>query len=148
MAAIQFYHLTSTPLERALPKLLEKCLAGGFTAQVVVREAQIDALNELLWTYDPNSFLPHGSSKDGHVEQQPVLLTTHVEPQNPANVLFVTDGSTPPGSERFERILDVFDGSDPEQVAAARSRWSLYKNAGHPVTYMKQTESGWEQKAA
>ncbi len=77
MTAIQFYHLTATPLERALPKLLEKALAGGFRALLVApSDERVEQLNQLLWTYDPNSFLPHGSVKDGHVDEQPILLVS------------------------------------------------------------------------
>ena len=77
MTTIQFYHLTATPLERALPKLLEKAYGGGFTTLLVAdSEEYVEHLNQLLWTYDPGSFLPHGSVKDGNVEQQPILLVT------------------------------------------------------------------------
>ena len=77
MNTIQFYHLTATPLERALPKLLEKAYDGGFTTLLVAdSEEYVEHLNELLWTYDPGSFLPHGSVKDGNVGQQPILLST------------------------------------------------------------------------
>ena len=57
---IGFYHLTCTPLERALPKLLEKVLASG--ARAVVRagsDERVEFLNGALWTYQPASFLPH-----------------------------------------------------------------------------------------
>jgi DNA polymerase-3 subunit chi len=42
----------------------------------------------------------------------------------------------------------LFDGADPEAVAAARSRWTDYKGRGFAVTYWQQTTSGgWEKKA-
>ena len=142
MTTIQFYHLTATPLERALPKLLEKCVSGGFVTQVIAgSDDQVEHLNQLLWTYDPNSFLPHGSAKDGYVSQQPVLLATQVEAENPASILVVTDGSTPE-VDRFERVLDMFDGSNPQAVEDARKRWAHYKSAGLSLTYMQQTEQG------
>jgi len=75
MTTIQFYHLTATPLERALPKLMEKAVAGGFkTLLLAESDERMEQLNQLLWTYDPGSFLPHGSMKDGHAEQQPILI--------------------------------------------------------------------------
>jgi DNA polymerase III subunit chi len=150
MPSVQFYHLTATPLERALPKLLEKALAGGFkTLLVAESEERAEQLNQLLWTYDPGSFLPHGSIKDGHAEKQPVLISANQEPLNKANVLVITDGSTAQHPEAFERILDIFDGRDSAAVEKARARWQDYKNGGHAVTYLRQNDSGgWEQKAA
>jgi DNA polymerase III subunit chi len=150
MAMVQFYHLTATPLERALPKLLEKALAGGFKTLLIAQsEEQVEQLNQLLWTYNPGSFLPHGSLKDGHAEDQPILLSTQQEALNGATLLAVTDGSVAAAPEKFERILDIFDGTDSVAVENARRRWSVYKNGGHAVTYLRQTDAGgWEQKAA
>ncbi len=149
MTAIQFYHLTTTPLERALPKLVEKAYGAGFkTLLVAESDARAEQLNQLLWTYDPGSFLPHGSVKDGNVEKQPILLATDTQPRNGAKLLLVTDGRTPEQPEAFERVLDMFDGNDPQAVENARARWKQYKQAGHDISYMRQTpQGGWEKAA-
>jgi len=62
MAEVGFYHLTRAPLERALPRLLEKAREAGYRALVVAAsEERVAALDALLWTYDPASFLAHGT---------------------------------------------------------------------------------------
>ena len=87
MTDIGFYHLQKWPLERALPKLLEKVLETGKRAVVIAgSEDRVEALNGLLWTYNPNSFLPHGTSRDGNAADQPVWLTTEDENPNGADV--------------------------------------------------------------
>ena len=109
---------------------------------------RVDALNAALWTYRPDSFLPHGSASDGNAEAQPVWLAT--EPANPngAGILILTDNATTESFDGFERCLEMFDGNDDTAVAAARERWTAYKDAGHDVVYYQQTESGgWEKKA-
>jgi DNA polymerase IIIc chi subunit len=91
---IGFYHLTRTPLERALPSLLEKVLAAGMRAVVMAgSQERVDALNQLLWTYEERSFLPHGSKRDGRPERQPIWLTTEDENPNGADCLVMTDGA-------------------------------------------------------
>ena len=147
---IQFYHLMSTPLERALPKLLEKALAGGHRALVLAaNEDTAEMLNNALWTYDPNSFLPHGTKKDGYVEQQPIYITHQVEAPNSPDLLVVTDGSAIDDLGELKKVLDIFDGADEQAVAAARKRWAAYKDAGHPLKYIRQTATGgWEQVSA
>jgi DNA polymerase III subunit chi len=149
MTAVQFYHLTTSPLERALPKLMEKAYGSGQkTLLVAGNDARADQINQLLWSYDPGSFLPHGSMKDGHTQEQPILISTTIDPVNNATILVVTDGALPDNPDQFERILDMFDGNDPESVAKARQRWTLYRNGGHDITYMRQNENGgWVQKA-
>src|SRR5438132_1617431 len=88
MAEIGFYHLLATPLERALPRLLERARAGGY--RIVVRAAsseRIEHLSALLWTYDDASFLPHGSARDGNPAQQPIWLTDRDDNPNAAAML-------------------------------------------------------------
>ena len=149
MTSVQFYHLTATPLERALPKLVEKAYAAGFrTLLVAENDARVEQLNQLLWTYDPGSFLPHGSAKDGETARQPVLLSTAIETPNEAKLLLITDGRTPSEPEKFERILDMFDGNDAPAVENARARWKQYKDGGHEISYMRQTAAGDWEKAA
>lgn len=147
MTAIQFYHLITSPLERALPKLMEKAYASGNrTLLVAGDEKRMEQLNQLLWSYDPNRFLPHGSIKESEQEDQPILLSTTSDPQNNASILVITDGNMPDNADAFDRILDMFDGNDEESVTKARQRWTLYKNSGHDVTYMRQTDNGGWQK--
>ena len=149
MTEIGFYHLTRTPLERALPALLEKALAAGMRAVVMAgSEERIEALNQLLWSYEERSFLPHGSKRDGRPERQPVWLTTEDENPNGADCLVLTDGAVATRVGAFRRCLDLFDGQDPDAVEAARLRWKDWKAAGHELSYWQQDESGrWQRKA-
>jgi DNA polymerase-3 subunit chi len=149
MAEIRFYHLTRTPLERALPALLERALAAGMRSVVIAgSEERVEALNQLLWSYEERSFLPHGSKRDGRPERQPVWLTTEDENPNAATCLVLTDGAVSGRVGEYQRCLDLFDGQDPAAVEAARARWKGWKEAGHELSYWQQDESGrWQQKA-
>ncbi len=148
MTEVSFYHLERTPLEQALPKLLEKVLERDWRALVVAAsEERVEALNATLWTYDQRSFLPHGSSADGHPEAQPVFLSTNQENLNRADVLVLVDGCSGAEIEGYERVLDIFDGASEAAVEAARERWRHLTGAGHELTYWQQNErGGWENK--
>jgi len=148
MAEIGFYHLLSTPLERALPRLLER--ARQQDLRIVVRAGspeRVEHLNSLLWTYDEASFLAHGSQRDGNAPDQPIFLSHEDENPNGATVLFLVDGVEAADVGDFARCLDLFDGNDPDAVQAARNRWRAAKAGGHTLTYWQQTGSGWEKKA-
>ncbi len=149
MTEVSFYHLERTALEQALPRILDKALAAGLRAVVVAgSDERVSALNSALWTYDSNSFLPHGSAEDGRASEQPVYLTTEDENPNSATVLALVDGVESEILASFDRVLDLFDGHDDAAVQAARQRWKKLKDAGHDLTYWQQTErGGWEQKA-
>lgn len=148
MTAIAFYHLQRSPLEKALPKLLEKTLEAGKRAVVMAGSVErVAALNTLLWVYDQGSWLPHGDAGDGNAEDQPVWLTTGDENPNGAAFLFLTDGATSARIGDYERCFDMFDGNDPAAVEAARERWTAFKEAGHELAYWQQTDrGGWEKK--
>ncbi len=149
MTDVAFYHLQRSPLEQVLPRLLEKTLAAGKRAVVLAGSSdRVEALALVLWTYHPDSWLPHGTAKDGDAEHQPVWLSPDDENPNGASFLFLTDGRDSRDIGAFERCFDLFDGNDDDALAAARERWKARRDAGHDVTYWQQTESGgWERKA-
>jgi DNA polymerase-3 subunit chi len=147
MTEIGFYQLQATPLERALPKLLERGLAAGFRIVVLAGSGErVDHLDALLWTYDEASFLPHGSRRDGRPELQPIWLTESDENPNAADMLVLTDGAVSSRLAEYRRCLDLFDGSDETALGAARERWRLAKAAGYAPTYWQQTPTGWTKK--
>jgi len=147
MTEIGFYHLLSTPLERALPRLLERARASGHT--IVVRAAspvRVEHLNALLWSYDDASFLAHGSARDGNAARQPIWLTDRPENPNGATMLVLVDGAGADDLDAFARCADLFDGNDEAAVEAARARWRKATAAEHTLTYWQQTASGWGKK--
>jgi DNA polymerase-3 subunit chi len=147
VAEIGFYHLLVTPLDRALPRLLERARAQGY--RIVVRAASAERtehLSALLWTYDEASFLAHGSARDGNPASHPIWLTDRAENPNDATMLVLVDGVDAEDVAAFQRCCDMFDGSDPEAIEAARRRWRQAKDAGHTLTYWQQTEKGWEKR--
>ncbi|CAN0155837.1 unnamed protein product, partial [Laminaria digitata] len=110
MTEVSFYHLQRMPLEQALPKLLERTLERGVNALVLAESAErVAHLNDVLWTYDAGSFLPHGSADDGAPERHSVFLTTEEENPNDAGFLFLVDGGEPSFLGDFHRVLDLFD---------------------------------------
>jgi DNA polymerase-3 subunit chi len=147
---IQFYHLLTAPLQVALPRLLPKILAAGFVTLIKCKDAaQMQQLDEILWTFDPESFLPHGRADEPKAAQQPVLLSLSLERVNQANILIVADGETqlsPEQQQDFTKILDMFDGINPAETTAARERWKAYKSQQCQLTYYRQQQGGGWQK--
>ena len=147
---VNFYHLTRSSLEDALPRLLAKTLQAGERAVVMLGSPErVDALNTHLWTYDPNGFLPHGAAKDGEADRQPVWLTHLDENPNGADFLFVADRArSEQGRPTTSAASNCSTAATTTAVAELRERWKAYKAAGHTVVYWQQTPSGgWEKKA-
>jgi len=149
MTEIAFYHLQRSSLEKALPRLLEKTLAAGKRAVVVLGAPErIEALNAVLWTFDQDAWIPHGAAADGNAADQPVWLTGSDENPNGAQYLFLADGAASARVADFERCFELFDGNDPDAVDRARQSWAASKTAGHDATYWQQSPEGrWLKKA-
>ncbi len=146
-----FYHLTRTPLDQALPRLLGRVLAGGGRAMVrVPTPERLEALDASLWLSSDPDWLPHGTPRTGQAEYQPIWLTSEdAGPEgapNGARFLFLVDGAESGRLDLFDRVLDLFDGEDPEALSAARARWRAAKAAGHALTYWQQGTRGWEKR--
>jgi DNA polymerase-3 subunit chi len=148
MTEISLYHLTTAPVEKVLPKLLEKIIASGKRSLVLAStEERVEMLNNALWTYSQGSFLPHGTAKDGFPEHQPIWLSTQTDHLNGATVLILTDGVEASELDKFERCLDIFDGLDEDATALAKKRIQHYNNNEHVVIYWQQDPKGvWEKK--
>jgi DNA polymerase III subunit chi len=148
VAEVGFYHLLTTSLERALPRLLDRAWSQGF--RIVVRAPspeRVEHLNAVLWSYEEASFLPHGSARDGSPEAQPIWLTHLDENPNRASMIVLLDGIEAADLHSFARCADLFDGNDANAVEAARGRWRRARVARHELTYWQQTATGWERKA-
>ncbi len=145
---VAFYHLERSGLETVLPKLLEKVLAAGYRAVVKLgSEERVETLNAALWAYEQGSFLPHGSARDGNGADQPVWLTGGDDNPNGAAVLVLADGAQSDRLGDYERCLVLFDGRDPDALAAARARWADCKAKGLGLAYWRQgAGGGWEKQ--
>lgn len=150
MTQVNFYHLTRTPFDKALPKLLEKVHKSGARAVIRTKDnEQADHLNKILWSYTTLYFLPHGTYEDGHSEKQPIYITAGDENPNQANILAFVTGAKCDDLEQYERCLYMFQGADEEQVLQARSLWKEMKDKGNmQLTYWQQDEKGaWQEGA-
>jgi DNA polymerase-3 subunit chi len=137
---VDFYHLSASPLERVLPTICEKVLAGGGKLLVVAEEGQLGRLDEQLWTYARDSFLPHG--REGG-ETQPILLSQTPDAANGAANIALADGLWREEALGFERAFYFFDAA---QIDTARGAWRTLKGReGVESRYWKQVDGRWVQ---
>lgn len=152
---IWFYHLQRHPIERVLPKLLEKSLEHGWRAIVQARsEERLAVLDQWLWVYSDASFLAHGRACDGDAVMQPVYLTTEMDNPNGARLRLFIEGADivslmqDPSSSLYARMIVLFNGHDEEELTIARRQWRDLKARSLPLTYWQQNDSDrWEKKA-
>ena len=113
-------------------------------------EERVEALDTLLWTYREESFLPHGTTRDGDLAAcSPIYLTTGEENPNGAQVRFLVDGAELDDASPYTRVVYLFDGRDAARAwPGARGSGKAAKDDGYDVTYWQQDPEGrWQKKA-
>ena len=145
---ISLYHFTREPLEKSLPRLMEKVYATGKRAVIMAQnDEQVDMLNKGMWTFATAAFIPHGSQEDGFPEDQPIWLTTKQENPNGAEIIVLTNNIETDYIANFKRCLDVFDGNDVSAVQLSKQRITNYKNKQYTITYWLQGAKGnWDKQ--
>lgn len=145
---VDFYHLTQLPLERALPRIAERVVEAGGRLLIVASEASQRArLDQLLWTYAPDSFLPHGQAGGPDDDRQPILIAGEAEQAaNGARNIALADGIWREAALGFDRAFHFFD---EDRIAEARAAWKdLAGREGVERNYWKQNAQGRWGKAA
>lgn len=131
------YHHSISPIEKVLPKLLEKVLASGQRAVVMASsEDQLKIIDTFLWTYSKSELLPHGTAEDGNPSYQPIWLTCIDENPNGAQVLVLIDTVRPSNITQFEKVLIL----DPEWSIES-TKWA--QSIGDLTVWEEQTQGGW-----
>lgn len=166
MTEVLFYHLESKPLDLVLPELLEKCYERDWKTYIQCADKMMaQNIDKLLWSYNPDGFVPHGLDdapqaqrqnfdKQQYSALQPILIGTQAHNPNAATVRFLLAGSDMPADEisNYQRIIVMFDGTNEQAVKTARNQWKTYKSlpaeAISAITYWQQDMAGkWQKKA-
>ena len=111
-------------------RLTEKAYRSG--REVYIHCENVDAaeaLNQLLWTFRDESFIPH-SCHPG--DNNPVLVGCGEYAGEHCDVLINTAPEMPAFFSRFQRLAEIVS-QDEASLLASRQRYSFYKNRGYPL---------------
>ncbi|GLQ19922.1 DNA polymerase III subunit chi [Algimonas porphyrae] len=144
-----FYHLEASTLKGVLPDLLTKTLSKGWRALVRFPDGtDLAEWDDYLWTFQDQSFLPHGREDRGRADQQPILLSNATEAASGFDAVFLIDGAALASVEGASRVMVMIDGRSEDAVQRERARWKALKNQDAKMSYWQQTsQGGWEKKA-
>jgi DNA polymerase-3 subunit chi len=92
-------------------------------------DAQAAMLDDLLWTFRQDSFIPHERYPLIGAEDSPVLIGTASPAAVVAQVLINYTNVLPESFERFERVVELVD-QHPDVLAQSRARFKQYRERG------------------
>ena len=148
MTEYWFYHLEASTLEGVLPGLLEKTRARGWRALIKTAPDRLSDLDNYLWTFRDDAFLPHGRDDEPLADNQPILLSASAGSSEGADCVFLVDGAEIEIVDTTQRCLVMIDGRSDASIQAGRKYWKTLKDQGADLSYWQQNDSGgWEKKA-
>jgi len=144
---VSFYQVTVSPVERVLPKILERLYSELRHRCYILceDEAQVELLNDSLWAIGGRNFLPHNTIKCEQPEMQPILLGSKLDNKNDSDVLIVLKDHLEE-STNYKKIFDIFLGLRKNDQELARIRYKKYRDLGCKIKFWKQDGEGkWTQ---
>ncbi len=137
MTRVDFYVLAERSAgDRALLccRLVEKVLTQGLRVYIHAPErSEAERLNQLLWTFRQESFIPHGLVGETEPALSRVLIGWAAEPpKDGIEVLINLAPQVPPFFSRFDRVLEPLD-SQPQVREEGRARYRFYRDRGYPL---------------
>jgi DNA polymerase-3 subunit chi len=131
---VGFYVVSAAGADHRLQvaaRLADKAFQRGHRIFInAVDEPQAQALDELLWSYRPASFLPHGLL--GTAEASKIAIGWGQEPDDHDDLLINLQLNVPPFFGRFHRVAEVVT-QDPDSLAALRASWRFYQERGYQL---------------
>ena len=134
MTRVGFYVVQAADQAQRLKvavRLADKAFQQGHKIFInAVDEAQARTLDELLWTYRPASFLPHGLH--GEEQSDTIAIGWGQEPQGHNDLLINLQLEIPGFFSRFRRVAEVVT-QDASSLEALRRAWTFYKERGYQL---------------
>lgn len=124
-------------------RLLRKGYRQGVTVAVAGDPALLQRLDQALWTFEAQEFVPHGRLKPGDVVPEPLrrtpiwLLERGARPPVGCDVVVNLGPDRAEGDVGYARIVEIVS-ADPDDAQAARRRWKQYEALGWSIQHHPQ----------
>lgn len=135
MTRVDFYILQDQVEQNRLIlacRLAEKAFKQGHRIYIHTPSAQTSSqLDELMWTFRQNSFVPHQLAEAG-VEAPVIIGHQEQVTDEHADVLLNMSAEVPLFFSRFKRVAELVNQAD-ETRNNGRTRYKFYRDRGYPM---------------
>jgi DNA polymerase-3 subunit chi len=143
MPRIDFYIIEETGANvrwRLACRLIEKAYKNRHRIYVNTQnENEANHLDELLWTYREDSFLPHSLYGDGPEPAPPIQIGYQVTPDKHRDILINLSQDVPVFYQQFLRVLEIVS-TEPAVQNISREHYRQYRTDGFDIqTHKLQT---------
>lgn len=129
-ASVEFHTGVEDPLGFAC-RLLRKAYRSGARVAVTAPPTLLAALDQALWTFSPQEFVPHVRMPGAHdlAAKTPIWLVADASVARGQPVLVNLGAEAVGQADAFERIIEIV-GTDADARDAGRARWRHYEAWG------------------
>ncbi len=135
MTRIDFYQLNPErhSYDQVVCQLCQKAYDSQQHTLVLTQSPQQSQhLDQRLWTFRDDSFLPHDCEEvEGLVT--PILIHDNPEPRGDRPLLINLSAAVPVYFAQFERVIELVT---EDNKAQARQNYSYYKERGYPLNHV------------
>jgi DNA polymerase III subunit chi len=111
-------------------RLLEKAYARGHRVYVFCQHQQdAELLDELLWTFKEDSFIPHNLQGEGPEPPPPIQIGYANEPRGFNDILLNLSDRIPPFYSKFKRVMELVSNVEAEKEQS-RANYREYRAKG------------------
>ena len=149
LSEVYFYHVTRQTVVSALPQLLSKAKDIGWTVFVRGKDqASLKLIDDAIWTFQPESFLPHAVFGSQNSEECDILLGTDEDDSSNSDFLLSLNGALISIEEvsKYRRCALLFDDKNSDEVNIAREQWMKFTKADIRAKYWSQETGSWSLK--
>lgn len=138
MTRVDFYILEEDTVDARMLfvcRLIDKVVRRGMRVLVCVADpGTADALDDLLWSFRPESFIPHAiaGTEEAEDEDVPVIITAGEDLANQHELLINLTNEVPSFFSRFQRLAEVAV-QEEKLLQVTREHYAFYKQRGYPI---------------
>jgi len=140
MTEVLFVEVTTSRLEFRACEITEEIYARGEKLQILAPDpGQASRLDDLLWTFRPDSFIPHGmlESNGSNPGGLPVVISTREQPVPGVRHLLMLEFSSPEFLRSFVQAMHLVVVDNPARREASRRYWVQLRDAGFALRHEK-----------
>ena len=125
-------------------RLVRKARTAALESRIIILlrdKSELAALDQALWTFSAQDFLPHASVDEAIASQSPVVLTDSDSRELPHHDILVNlSGTLPTSFAQFERVFEIIT-QEPTDTEVGRERYGYYRQRGYAFTHFVASQS-------
>ncbi len=146
MTRVTFYDLPPADRLPFIARMAEAAHERGKRMLIHCGDPAVaEEIDEHLWVYRDETFLPHEIARPGEPLHDPevgVVITTAEQDPISAEVLLLEAATSIEFARRYAAVIEIVDHRQPERLAESRVRFRRWRELGVEPEYRNEARRG------